>query len=313
MAAGVSQFHAHNSTINEIWASEAAPWSLATCSSDELVKFWDLRTSSQLPTMAIPVGHEVWSLSVGCDDTLLAVGTDVKAHFFDTRTGRKVGEYGESHVDAVTKVRFHPTQRQFVVTASEDGVVCMFDYRITDEDEAAESILYVESAVTKIGFFGTHMENVFCLTGSETLDLWNLNTAQRLHLYDRVRDDCNANSVPTDYLIDCVYDAHTAELFLLTGTHDGSANVVSVGLDNARLEHVGALPGGHKACVRCAYYDPLARTLFTGGEDARLCKWTASAAASASASNAEERWRVKTKATHDPAGLKKARKSTRPY
>lgn len=40
--------------------------------------------------MVIPVGHEVWSLSVGADDTLLAAGTDVKAHFFDVRTGTKV-------------------------------------------------------------------------------------------------------------------------------------------------------------------------------------------------------------------------------
>lgn len=40
--------------------------------------------------MVIPVGYEVWSLSVGNDDTLLAAGTDVKAHFFDMRTGSKV-------------------------------------------------------------------------------------------------------------------------------------------------------------------------------------------------------------------------------
>lgn len=85
-----TQFHAHNSTINEIWTSAATPWSIATCSSDELVKFWDLRASSRLPAMAIPVGHEVWSLAVGNDDTLLSVGTDVKAHFFDMRTGTKV-------------------------------------------------------------------------------------------------------------------------------------------------------------------------------------------------------------------------------
>lgn len=223
-------------------------------------------------------------------------------------------------MDAVTKVRFHPTQPQFVVTASEDGVVCMFDTRIPDEDDAAESILYVESAVTKIGFFGPQRENIFCLTGSETLDLWNLNTAERIHHYDRVRDDCNAHGIATDYLIDCVYDDQSDELFLLAGNHEGLANVVNIGLKGPQLKHEAALSGGHKACIRSAFYDSGARALYTGGEDARLCRWTTAnvgsagaspAASGASSGAAGEGW--KSKAAHDPAGLKKARKSSRPY
>ena len=106
-----------------------------------------------------------------------------------------MGEYGESHVDAVTKVRFHPVQQQFVITASEDGIVCFFDTRIPEEDEAIESILNVESAVTKIGFFGPQQENIFCLTGTETLDLWNLQSAQRIHHFDAIRDQSNQNGV----------------------------------------------------------------------------------------------------------------------
>ncbi|KAF1319791.1 Wd repeat-containing protein 89, partial [Globisporangium splendens] len=302
------EFHAHNNTINEIWVSESTPWNIATCSSDEYVKFWDLR--SRLPAMVIPVGHEVWSLSVGNGDTLLAAGTDVKAHFFDVRTGKKLGEYGESHGDAVTRVRFHPTQPQFVVTASEDGIVCMFDTHISDEDEAIESILNVESAVSKIGFFGPQMENIYCLTGTETLDLWNINTAERVHHYDRIRDDCNANGIPTDYLIDCVYDAQSSELFLLSGNHDGNINVVNIGGGNAQLQHAATLSGSHKACVRCVYYDADRMTLYSGGEDARLCKWISGASTSGAAGTTTK---IHSKAEHDPAGLKKARKSSRPY
>lgn len=216
----------------------------------------------------------------------------------------------------MTKVRFHPTQPHFVVTASEDGVVCMFDTRIADEDDAIESVVYVESAVTTVGFFGAHMEHIYCLTGSETLDLWNIHTAERLHHYATIRDDCNAHGIATDYLIDCVYDAHTAELFLLAGNHDGVANVVNVALDgSARLEHAATLAGGHKACIRSTYFDPQARTLYTGGEDARLCKWLPAAVGSAAAAAASSSVGPgsKSKAAHDPAGLKKARKSSRPY
>ncbi|KAF4318152.1 hypothetical protein JM18_003783 [Phytophthora kernoviae] len=315
----VHEFHAHNSTINEVWTSPSSPYQLATCSSDECVKLWDTRAA--LPAMVVPVGREVWSLSIGCGETLLATGTNELAMFYDVRTGNKLGEYGESHIDAITKVRFHPTQPAFVVTASEDGVVCFFDCRIPDEDDALESILNVESAVTTIGFFGPQKENIFCLTGTETLDLWNLWTAERLHHYATIRDDCNNNSLPTDYLINCVYDDNSNELFLLAGNHDGDMNAVNIGTDTAsagKLQHAATLKGGHKAAIRCIYYDPETTTLYTGGEDTRLCKWavpgTASASAeasdgysSASSSNSRRTTGL------DPAGIRKARKASRPY
>ncbi|KAG1690852.1 hypothetical protein DVH05_027454 [Phytophthora capsici] len=310
----VHEFHAHNATINEVWTSPSAPTQLATCSSDECVKLWDTRAA--LPAMVVPVGREVWSLSIGCGETLLATGTDELALFYDVRTGKQLGQYGDSHVDAITKVRFHPTQEAFVVTASEDGVVCFFDCRISDEDDALESILNVESAVTTVGFFGPQKENIFCLTGTETLDLWNLWTAERLHHYDTIRNDCNSNGLATDYLINCVYDDQSNELFLLAGNHDGDLNAVNIGTDAAsagKLQHAAALKGGHKACVRCIYYDPNSSTLYTGGEDTRLCKWTvpgvAVNAAEGNVSTPSSR-----KATGlDPAGIRKARKASRPY
>ncbi|ETK89187.1 hypothetical protein L915_06675 [Phytophthora nicotianae] len=307
------EFHAHNSTINEVWTSPSSPFQLATCSSDECVKLWDTRTA--LPAMVLPVGREVWSLSIGCGETLLATGTDELALFYDVRTGNKLGQYGESHVDAITKVRFHPTQPAFVVTASEDGVVCFFDCRTPDEDDALESIINVESAVTTVGFFGPQKENIFCLTGTETLDLWNLWTAERLHHYDTIRDDCNKNGLATDYLIDCVYDDQSNELFLLAGNHDGDMNAVTIGTDAAsagKLQHAAALKGGHKACVRCIYYDPENTTLYTGGEDTRLCKWSVPGAAETTdgySSSSSSRRATGT----DPAGIRKARKASRPY
>ncbi|TMW65684.1 hypothetical protein Poli38472_008326 [Pythium oligandrum] len=307
-----NQFVAHESTVNEIWTSQINPWSIATCSSDETVKFWDLR--ARAPTMTIPFGQEVWSLSVGCGDSLLVGGTNEKAHFYDVRGGKKLGAYGESHMDPITRVRFHPTNLPFVVTASEDGVVCFFDCRIPNEDDAIESILNVESSVSKIGFFGPQNENLFCLTGTETLDLWNIWTAERIHHYQTLREDCAANGVPTDYLIDCIYDQQSTELFLLAGDHNGTMNVLNIGGGNGQLRHEAALMNGHKACVRTAYYAPEQNTLYTGGEDARLCRWSpGSGAAAAIAATPAPDASLAQRRTADPAGLKKARKSSRPY
>ncbi|KAJ0398235.1 hypothetical protein ATCC90586_000948 [Pythium insidiosum] len=306
-----AEFVAHDSTINEIWASAVSPWQIATCSSDETVKFWDLRTRNA--SMVIPFGQEVWSLSVGCGDSLLVGGTNEKAHFYDVRMGKKLGAYGESHIDAVTRVRFHPLNPPYVVTASEDGVVCFFDCRIPNEDDAVESILNVESAVTKIGFFGPQFENIFCLTGTETLDLWNVWTAERIHHYQTLREECTANGVPTDYLVDCVYDAASTELFLLTGDHNGALNVVNIGGGNAQLRHEATLTGGHKACIRSAYYDPEQSTLYTGGEDARLCRWSPPPSAPVPMQAVPGGRAHENRRAHDSAGLKKARKASRPY
>ncbi|CEG35471.1 WD40 repeat protein [Plasmopara halstedii] len=306
------EFNAHASTINEVWTSPSSPFHLATCSSDQYVKLWDTRVAS--PTMEIPVGREVWSLSIGCSETLLATGTDDLALFYDVRTGKNVGQYGESLGNAITKVRFHPTQQAFVVTASEDGVVCFFDCRIPDEDDAIESILNVESAVTTIGFFGPQRENIFCLTGTETIDLWNIWTAERLHHYDTIRDDCNKSGIATDYLIDCVYEDQSNELFLLAGNHNGDLNIVTIGTDATsagQIKHEMALESGHKACIRCIYYDSENSTLYTGGEDTRLCKW---AVPGASAKMKDSHASSVMKVTGlDSAGIRKARKAVRPY
>ncbi|TDH71254.1 hypothetical protein CCR75_002786 [Bremia lactucae] len=302
------EFQAHSSAINEVYTSPSSPFQLATCSSDHCVKLWDTRTA--LPAMVVPVGREVWSLSIGCGETLLATGTDELALFYDVRTGTLLNQYGESHVDAITKVRFHPMQQNFVVTASEDGVVCFFDCRIPEKEDTIESIFNVESAVTTVGFFGPERENIFCLTGSETLDLWNIWTAERLHHYDTIRDDCNKYGFKTDYLIDCVYDDQSSELFLLAGNHEGNMNAVTISKDG-RVQHATALHGGHKACVRCLYYNPENTTLYTGGEDTRLCKWSNSGA---SASGLDSNLQSTMKLTgHGSARIRKVRKASRPY
>ena len=111
-------------------------------------------------------------------------------------------------------------------------------------------------------------------------------------------------------MVDCVYDSATSELFLVSGDHGGNVNVLNVGA-NHHVQHCAALKGGHKACVRSLYFDGDA--LFTGGEDARLGTWTSGAMAGASAAAASPSLSLKASGAHDVAGMKKARKSSRPY
>ncbi|OQR92392.1 hypothetical protein ACHHYP_03749 [Achlya hypogyna] len=295
--------NAHTNSINEICVSETEPWCVVSGSSDGTIKLWDLRTNGQA-AQTIGVRTEVWSVSMGCGDTLVVCGTEDRAVFYDTRSAGKLGEYGESHMDNVTRVRFHPLRRSEVVTASEDGVVCLFDCTIADEDEAIISIVNVESAVTQFAFFGHELHNMAFLTGSETLDLWNITTAQRIAHFPEIRQACNALHMPTEFLIDCKYDTTTNVLHLITGDHSGTVNIAALG-DNLVPE--AKLMGGHKTAVRCVDWD--GTCLLTGGEDSRLCKWAPGGVTQASAPSRS----IRASAERDLGGMKKARQSSRPY
>ncbi|RHY56060.1 hypothetical protein DYB26_005032 [Aphanomyces astaci] len=263
------QFTAHTDTINELVISETQPWNVISGSNDGTIKVWDLRQSQPAAVQTIRVGEEVWSCSVGCGDTLVVAGAADSAVFFDLRTLRKLGQYGESHMDNVTRVQFHPVRRSEVITASDDGIVCLFDCTIADEDEATISTINVESSVSRFCMFGPDLHNIAVLTGSETLDVWNLTTAERLAHFPTIRDQCSASSagLHTDYLVDCKYNAASDQLHLATGNHQGQLNVFQLN-PQAGIVHQATLSGGHKAAIRCL--DWQADMLLTGGEDARV-------------------------------------------
>ncbi|KAL0590020.1 hypothetical protein ABG067_001987 [Albugo candida] len=274
----VKHRRAHSERINEI--APCSDSTLATCSSDEYTHIWDIRKACTKPVLSIHCQSCVWSVSLNAQNTMLLAGTDDEARFFDLRTGHQVASYGESHSESITKVRFHPQKQNFIVSASEDGTVCYYDTRQSAEEDALESIINVESAVTTFGFFGTKYENIFCLTGSETLDLWNIDHAQRLQHFDSIRDNLTTQGIPTDYLIDGIASnelsaSPDALMTLFTGDHTGNLNAIQLRstLHGITLEPVSRLIGGHTECIRCLTYSPERQVLYTGGEDARLSAW----------------------------------------
>jgi len=60
---------------------------------------------------------------------LLATASGNAAHFFDSRSGRKIGTYGDNHTDLVTQVVFNPKNLVELATGGEDGLVCLYDTR----------------------------------------------------------------------------------------------------------------------------------------------------------------------------------------
>eukprot|EP00586_Coscinodiscus_wailesii_P020574 CAMPEP_0172507840 /NCGR_PEP_ID=MMETSP1066-20121228/206978_1 /TAXON_ID=671091 /ORGANISM="Coscinodiscus wailesii, Strain CCMP2513" /LENGTH=284 /DNA_ID=CAMNT_0013285543 /DNA_START=63 /DNA_END=914 /DNA_ORIENTATION=- len=158
--------------------------------TDGLVKLYDLRTSSHASRcFSLPKKETPLSIALGYDGTLAAVGTHkARIHFYDLRhissssgsstTPTPLGSYNDAHTDDITRLRFHPTNPSLLLSASEDGLVCLFDTSRPSEEDALRSVMNVECPVRDAGFFGG--EGVYCLTGSETLSCWHGESAMRV-------------------------------------------------------------------------------------------------------------------------------------
>lgn len=277
--------HAHDDAIHELWMSPTESWKSMTCSSDGSVKIWDRRARGGGPqqTFRAQARSGVYSADIGLGGTTVATGSsDSIISFFDLRRSTAVlGTYEDAHCEPVTQVRFHPLCDSRLVSGSEDGVLCVFDCTIADADDAMLSIVNAESAIRKLAFWGP--EEVAICTHSETLDVWNLESARRVGHFRELRSYCAQElRRPVDYLVDGVYDPVSKSKWVVAGDQTGKIELLEwQECGNPSRDPVTQLVAplqtlrkGHQAGVRCAAWAPDHQVLYTGGEDARISVWS---------------------------------------
>lgn len=248
----------------------------STASSNGKVCIVDVRQPEPALRFSLPGSEQALSVSLGYDGVLAAVGSSKPlVHFHDIRqNGSLLGTYQDAHTEEVTRVRFQSSQSPILISASEDGLACVFDTSKPSEEAALNSVLNVQTPLRQVGFFGPSFEGVYCLTGSETVSAWHYESAQRICDFGAdVRDKLStmAEGAAIDYLVDCQWDTTRQELSLLAGNHAGDAYMYRVDAGSLSLSH--SLLGGHRGDVRG--WCPLSKnSLFvTVGEDARMCEW----------------------------------------
>lgn len=252
---------------------------LTASSSNGRVTVCDVRQPSPALSFAIPKNEEALSVSLGYDGVLAAVGSsNALVHFHDMRqNGSLLGSYRDAHTEEVTRVRFQSSQSPVLLTASEDGLACIFDTSKPSEEAALDSVLNVQTPLRQVGFFGPSFEGVYCLTGSETLSVWHYESAQRICDYGadvRQKLSTLAGKTDIDYLVDCQWNTSRQELSLLAGNHTGDAYMYRVDAGVLSLSY--SLKGGHCGDVRSWCQLTNNDLLVTVGEDARLCEWNRS-------------------------------------
>jgi WD40 repeat protein len=232
------------------------------------------------------------SLALGYDGYIIALSSSKgQIHFIDLRkmtsgsnTNILLGSYVNSHRDAIPQIQFHPERTSTLLSAGEDGLICMYDTTKPTEDHALETVINTGAPCRKAGFFGKY---VFCLTGSETASIWDCNTAVCINDFGNfaLRDTLGRQSViPINYLVDAKWDINRNKVLLCAGNHEGNAAIFAydVRRQNSFWEVSATLIGGHHGIIRawcpsttCTQVgDEIAgNTFFTAGEDARMCEW----------------------------------------
>jgi WD repeat-containing protein 89 len=286
---------------------------LATSNNDGSLMLYDIRQrpkqqqhpALELKNMMRPE-EEALTLSVGFDGNVAAVGSSKgKIHFFDLRANQGIlGSYKQVHTDEVTRVRFQGsgsgstrTTTSILVSGSEDGLACIFDTSQPTEESAVANILPVQAPIRELGFFGPNADAIYCLTGSESMQLYHKDESMcRKDFGMQFRDYLNHKLVqyqqgtkqlpitkstlsPMEYLVDCRWDSAQQKLLLLAGSAKGDAALFQVGDHGVTPQHY--LHGGHRGVIRAWHSNNDASmssssssSFLTVGEDARMCEWS---------------------------------------
>ncbi|KAL9235770.1 hypothetical protein vseg_010506 [Gypsophila vaccaria] len=279
----------HNATINEIAfgdpLSNSSPSLLYSCSSDATLRAWDCRCFQQVSVINAGPSQEVFSFSFGGGNNLLAGGCKAQVLIWDWRNKKQVACLEESHTEDVTQVRFAPGTQNKLLSASVDGLMCIFDTTgdINDDDHL-ESVLNVGTSIGKIGFFGQNNQKLWCLSHIETLSVWDWKEENLIADFPDTRsmasDGWTRDHI--DYFIDCHSSSEDDRLWIIGATNAGTIGYFPVNYKERTIGSAEAiLEDGHVGVVRSVLPksgfpgQSLSNGIFgwSGGEDGRLCCW----------------------------------------
>ncbi|XP_031486127.1 WD repeat-containing protein GTS1 isoform X2 [Nymphaea colorata] len=280
----------HSNTIHEIsFSVPSSPYILHSCSSDGTIRGWDTRIFKQVSLLRGASSQEIFSFSFEqSSGNLLAAGCNSQILFWDWRNSKALACLEDSHVDDVIQVKFVPEHKNRLISASVDGLLCIFDTEgdINDENQL-DSVMNVGTSIAKVGLFGDRSRKLWCLTHIETLSVWDWEDSLKEVDFQDARtlasDSWNLGHV--DYFVDCHYNGADDKLWVIGGTNDGTLGYFPVNYKNPKAicSPDAVLEGGHSAVVRTILPSSAVHmgsvgsfgSIFgwTGGEDGRLCCW----------------------------------------
>jgi WD40 repeat protein len=264
---------------NNVWYS---------ASSDKTICGWDIRSNCNNNSSSIICRNilkdEVNSIAISYNDTLIAVSNGLSILFYDLR---KVGDskfplidtYEEIHSDVITQLEFSPSVISFLLSASEDGLICAHDITIADEDDKTISTMNIGCPIRKFGLFGPDYHGLYCISSVEGFSTWHFPSSQRLTEILDIRTIADI-----DYMVNCNYHGkdNRDDLVILGGKYNGDGKIFQISPDTNNTSHscLNTLQNGHNDMIRTCVWinnhvnlNTESYKVITGGEDGYLYEW----------------------------------------
>ncbi|THH18558.1 hypothetical protein EW146_g2460 [Bondarzewia mesenterica] len=141
-------FTSHTSSVEDIQWSPSEPTVFASCSADQSVKVWDVRSRGRQSVAGIDTAHEsdvnVISWNRSTSYLLLSGGDEGGIKVWDLRNVKKRGTSAPDptpvaffnwHKGAITSIEWHPTEDSIFAASGADDQVTLWDLAVEQDDD----------------------------------------------------------------------------------------------------------------------------------------------------------------------------------
>jgi len=141
-------FLSHTSSVEDLQWSPSEPTVFASCSADQSVQIWDVRSKGRKSVAGIDSAHtsdvNVISWNRTTSYLLLSGGDEGGIKVWDLRNVKKKGISGPEptpvasfawHKAPITSIEWHPTEDSIFVASGADDQVTMWDLAVEQDDD----------------------------------------------------------------------------------------------------------------------------------------------------------------------------------
>mmetsp|Transcript_63006 Transcript_63006/g.150084 ORF Transcript_63006/g.150084 Transcript_63006/m.150084 type:complete len:358 (-) Transcript_63006:82-1155(-) len=279
----------HESAVEDVCFKAGSPDCLLSCGEDGTIKAWDLRAGSQ-PTAANLLGG-YWgpAQSIAVDERAqfcaCAVGSSVQ--ILDLAAGKVACSHEDAHSEAVSQVRFHPHRSNDLISAGDDGLICLLDVarclqggKAIEDDAGISLAIGTGEMVRSFSFLSSSADLICSVSTTEAVQLWSLSNALRGGLCTKFEDLRTRPEICVDEsggtIVDALHDSSSGRSYLLASDVSGGLVLFHMNLDSVTsLGPLEAPAGrGHSASVRAAASLGRDGRFVTGGEDGAVLLWS---------------------------------------